>query len=228
MSAVRSRVAAAAVLALALSGGYLAQGTFASTTGATAANKVGAAGSTTSVSGPNVKVALLTEKIKINNPTDLIISATAECSIITAVKTTGSQTANAAAAIKMWVEIDGTPVPVSSDDRQGGQVTFCDRTHQQETHFNDTNDQSDTIRTYLDTKNANGFNWLALNVGTNPLASADNVHTIVLYGMLTQQSAANAACSPATNDTCSKAVVGNRTLVLEPVKAANGEVVAMG
>jgi hypothetical protein len=216
MSVVRTRMAAAGALALALSAGYLAQGTFAA---GIPANKVAASGSETEVSGPNVDVILLSETVKINNPTDLIVSASAECSIVTQVKTTGSEVETATARIVMWVTIDGVPVPVSDENTDKGEVVFCDRVHQQETNLagdTDNDDNDDTIRTYLSTRTANAFNWMALNVGRT--GTNNNVHKIELHARLETQG------NPA-DDTFAQAVVGNRTLILEPVKASNREAV---
>ncbi len=237
MSAVRSRVAAAGALALALSAGYLAQGTFAA--GGTPANKVAASGSTLEIIGANNKVALLTETVKINNPTDLIISATAECSIITQVKTQNG-TAEALGRVKMWVEIDGKPVPVSADDVAGalpgdpthkpGQVVFCNRDHQQESKLNDMDDDQNDgyfTRTYLDTREANGFNWMALNVGTNYPGTENNTHEVVLWAEFLTATSTSGSTTQVPNTAMAKAAVGNRTLVLEPVKAANGETVTI-
>ncbi|HEX8004688.1 MAG TPA: hypothetical protein VF519_18530 [Mycobacteriales bacterium] len=219
MTLSRSKAAAAGAIAFVLAGGYLAQGTFAA---GIPANKVAASGSELEVVGANNKVVLLTETVKINNPTDLIINASAECSIITQVKTTGEEIAEAQGTVRMWVEIDGKAVPVAQEDTDAGRVVFCDRLHRQEVNFTaDGDDDSDFVKTYLNTRNANSFQWLALNVGSTYQGTEDNVHTIKLW--------AEFYTSEAVEETFAQAAVGNRTLVLEPVKAARGEqVVELG
>ncbi len=215
MSARRTALAAGA-LAAAMTVGYLAQS---STAAGTPANKVAAAGSETEVIGANNRVALLSETVKINNPTDLIVSASAECSIVTQVKTVQNETAHAQGTITMWVEIDGVPVPVSSSDTDEGRVVFCNRYHEQETKLDgDEDDENDDyVRTFLSTRDANAFNWLALNVGNT--GSVNNEHTIVLWAEFETEAAGD--------ETFARAVVGNRTLVLEPAKAAGREAVEL-
>ncbi len=212
----RSSALASGALAVAMTVGYLAQGGFAA---GTPANKVAGAGSETEVVGANADVILLSETVKINNPTDLILSASAECSIITQVKTTGNQTARAEARVLMWVEIDGIPVPVSEDDTDKGKVVFCDRIHEQETKLDgDEDDENDDfVRTYLSTRTANAFNWMALNVGTAYPGTSNNTHVVELHATLITQ-------NPVA-ETFANAAVGNRTLILEPVKSAHREAV---
>ncbi|HEV2891507.1 MAG TPA: hypothetical protein VGX28_14135 [Frankiaceae bacterium] len=212
MSLTRPKAAAAGAIALALAGGYLAQGTFAA---GIPANKVAASGSETEVIGANNTVLLLSETVKINNPTDLIISASAECSIITQVKTT-DELARAIGRVTMWVTINGKHVPVSRADSDQGRVVYCDRVHEQESNLGgDEADENDNfVRTYLNTRTANSFDWLALNVGTEYGGTTDNVHKIELWAQFETEEVGNAMA---------QAAVGNRTLVLEPVKAAVGE-----
>jgi hypothetical protein len=214
----RSRVAAAGAIAVALSAGYLAQGTYAA---GIPANKVAASGSELEVVGANDTVLLLSETVKINNPTDLIVSASAECSILTQVKTTGNEVAQAIGRVTVWVTIDGRPVPVSKEDSAKGRVVFCDRVHEQEANFTaDGDDDSDFVRSYLKTRSANSFEWLALNVGTEYPGTSDNVHKVEMWAQFETQTAGEALA---------EAAVGNRTLILEPVKAAHGEeVVELG
>ena len=217
MSAVRSRVLAAGVIAGALCTGYLAQGTFAA---GTPANKTAASGSTTEVIGANNSAVVLSETVKINNPTDLIIDASAECALLTQV-TNGAngQTSRAYGQIKFYVTIDGIRVPISKNDTDNGQVVFCERAQEQQwTDSNDPakgqDDSGDQLRQYLNTREANAFNWMALNVGTNYPGTQNNIHKVELWAHWTTSTAGAATA---------QAIVGNRTLILEPVKAAVGE-----
>ena len=212
MSVVRTRVAAAGALAFALTAGYLAQGTYAA---GVPANKVAAAGSETEVVGANNTVVLLSETVKINNPTDLILTASAECSILTQVRTT-DDTARAIGRVVMWVTINGRPVPVSDHDTDQGRVVYCDRVHEQQSNLggDEADERDNFVRSYLDTRTANAFSWLALNVGTEYGGTQNNIHKIELLARFETQTVGNAIA---------RAAVGNRTLVLEPVKAAVDE-----
>jgi hypothetical protein len=175
------------------------------------ANKVSAAGSTTQVfratPGTNI-VTVLSETVKTSKPTDLILGVTSECSITTDVTTVGTDTQGAEGTIRMWVEIDGAPVPVSDDDTGAGRVVFCNRLYERTTQLG-SDDTTDSIRTFMRTRTANGFNWMALNVGSA-------THKIEVKAELTTDQTARSSAI---------AVVGNRTLIVEPVKSANDEVV---
>lgn len=168
------------------------------------ADKVSAAGSTAEVISPQEDVVLLSEKIKTSAPTDLILGVTLECVITTELTTVGNDAQEAEGTVRVWIEVDGVPVPVSTDDTDG-KVTFCNQVQQRETSMFD--DEDATIRT-LDTSGAaNGFNWLRLNMGSG-------IHTITVKADL----------RTSASDTASAlAAVGKRTLIIEPVKAANDE-----
>jgi hypothetical protein len=178
------------------------------------ADKVSAAGSETEIvratPGTNV-VTILSERVKTAKPTDLILGVTLECSITTDVTTVGSDDQTAVGAVRVWVEIGGQPVPVSTQDADQGRVVFCNRTYQRQTDFSGDSDEDDkhAIRTFMETRAANGFNWMALNVGSD-------THTIEVKAELTTDQTARASAI---------AVVGNRTLIVEPVKSANDEAV---
>lgn len=170
------------------------------------ADKVAAAGSTLEIGAPGERIVLLSETIRSSAPSDLILSATLECSIITDVVTVGDDAQSAEGKIRAWIEIDGQPVPVSSDDTGGGKVTFCNRIYSRTTQLGE-DDQEDTHRTYMATKTANAFNWMTFNVGAG-------LHTVELVAELSTNS---------TEGSLAEAYVGNRTLVIEPVKASNHE-----
>jgi hypothetical protein len=172
------------------------------------ANKVSAAGSTAVVSAPGEDVTLLSEVVKTSKPTDLILSVTLECVITTELTTVGNDSQSAEARVRVWVEIDGTPVPVSTDDTtETGKVTFCDRLEERETTLFD--DEDATIRTLVRTGHAEGFNWMALDVGSA-------THTIEVHAQLV---------TSATDGAEALAAVGKRTLIVEPTKSANDEAV---
>lgn len=175
------------------------------------ANKVSASGSSTEVFGVpkgTTTATVLTEFVKTSKPTDLILGVTSECSITTDVTTVGSDTQGAEGKIRMWVEVDGRPVPVAQEDPDAGRVVFCNRLYERTTQLGE-DDEEDSIRTFMRTRSANGFNWMALNVGSG-------THKIEVKAELTTDSTARSSAL---------AVVGNRTLIVEPVKSANDEVV---
>ena len=170
------------------------------------ADKVSAAGSAGKVVGPGESVTLLSEKVKTAKPTDLILGVTAECVITTELTTVGNDTEQAEGQVRIWIEIDGKTVPVSADDTADpGKVTFCDRLQRRETSMFD--DRDATIKTLDRQGTANGFNWMALNVGSA-------THTIEVKADLT---------TSATDGASALAAVGKRTLIVEPVKSANDE-----
>lgn len=171
------------------------------------ANKVSASGSTIEVAGPNEEVILLSETVKTSKPTDLILSVSLECSIVTNLTTTGDDTSRANGHVEVWIEIDGVPVTVGEDDVEEGRVVFCNRSYARETSLFGEDDQDHTIRTFLETRQANAFNWMALDVGSA-------VHTIEVKAELVQESTDNAEA---------EVVVGDRTLIVEPTKSANDE-----
>ena len=201
--------------------GIVAAGVAAVTSGPAAiathepANKVSAAGSETEVFGVPVgatTVTLLRERVKTSKPTDLILGVTAECAITTDVQTIGTDQQSAEGMIRMWVEIDGEPVPVSEENTDVGRVVFCNRFYERTTSLGE-DDEEDSIRTFMRTRQANGFNWMALDVGSR-------THEIVVKAEL---------ITSATQRSSATAIVGNRTLIVEPVKATNDErVTAMG
>jgi hypothetical protein len=183
------------------------------------ADKVVASGDKVVVAGPADEVVLLTASLRTSSPTDLILSVAMECSIITDVTTGGTTVAGAtdsalaAGKVRAWVEIDGEIVPINSmssapapgDDSD--KVTFCNRVHQQEVEdAEDPQDGLDKLRTYVETKNANAFNWLRLNLGSG-------VHHIVVKGELTVDAVGE--------ESGAEAYIGNRAIIVEPAKLAN-------
>ena len=181
------------------------------------ANKVAAAGSQVEVMGPGEKVELLSERVKMSGPTDLILSATAECDILTEL-TTGGDSGNSAGAfgqVRMWITIDGRTVPVSTDDvSETGKVVFCNRAHNK-TITDAENDDDGTDEEYdmTQTRQANGFNWLAIDTGFayDDPANGNNILDIVLWAEFTEE---------ATNNAVAEALVGHRTLIAEPTNAS--------
>jgi hypothetical protein len=191
------------------------------------ANKPFAAASLGVRQGPGV-FPLLTATMQNSKPTDIVLLVSMECSIITDAVIPGSnmpgtqQSATTSGKVRAWIEIDGKIVPIVSSSAppqnppppgtDADKVTFCNRV------FNRTvvdkegpaGDGIDGSRDYIETKDANAFNWVRLNVGSGP-------HTIKLWGEFT--SAASAGGSSAS------AYVGRRSMIGIPDKFANNAVI---
>jgi len=159
-------------------------------------------------SGP---VVLLEATLRNSSPTDLIVEVTGECALWTEILSPASE---AKASVKVWTEIDGNPIPVTSDsngdgvnnDPDDGRVVFCNRDFQVTSLLT-----VDVLRLFLGTRSANSFNWITLNVGSG-------IHSIVVKGQLDVQVAGTGYA---------KAAVGKRTLVVQPAKLANDATVSM-
>lgn len=182
------------------------------------ANKVAAAGSTLEVmTAPLVdgaaseEATLLSGTMRTSAPTDLLIEVNAECALFTdtIIRTPAgpgeSDASEAVAKIELWVEIDGTPVPVTEGD--DGRVVFCNRAQFNQVTIGPEDDDEDDheFRQYLDTRSANSFSWITLNVGSG-------IHEIVVKAMLTAN---------VTGAGDAKAMVGKRTLIVQPERMAN-------
>lgn len=147
---------------------------------------------------------ILSGKLKTSSPTDLIISLSMECALWTDVTTIGNDDSESMARVKAWVEIDGVPVRVSSDDtNEPGKVVFCDRVYRRSTM--DFDDEDARIDTYLRTRSAHDFQWIRLNLGSG-------LHTISVKAELE---------TAVTGTGMAQAAIGKRTLVVEPTKLAN-------
>lgn len=180
------------------------------------ANKVVAAGDHTVVMAPAQGATLLTAKMSTAKPTDLVLQVSLECSILTTVTNVGTSTASASGQVRVWTEVDGQIVPVESTSEPpqstppGGtdadKAVFCGRTHTVE--FMPLT-QTETLKQFQETKNADAFNWLRFNVGAGE-------HTITVKADLN---------SEAVNGTA-EAIVGNRTLIVEPTQMANNAVIS--
>jgi hypothetical protein len=213
--------------------------------GGISANKFAASGSTEEVFGPGDNVPILSEQVKIPTNHELALSVSLECSIITSLHLGDSQvddstdTDQAEGGVVIWIEIDGHRVPVTSSgfgDDDAGEVTFCNTFHQQRVTDSEDNganpDGIDTHDDYLRTKNANGFNWFALNVGNqyDSPSNGNNVVDVVVYARLIDNHPANdvngahVGCNLGDRS-CSEAIIGNRTLIVEPTHASVTEVV---
>lgn len=173
------------------------------------ADKMTVGASTVQQFSPGTDVTLLCARMKTSSPADLTFSVTLECSIVTSVTTTGNDTQSAFGDVKVWIEVDGKIVSISPQQpgagSDNGQVTFCNRTYSSTTMGFPPTDSMATINTYQATKDANAFNWVAMNVGNLP-------HTISVHATLTS--------GTTSSKDMAQAVVGSRTVVVNETNTA--------
>lgn len=166
------------------------------------ADKIGVAGSTLQILSPAQDVTLLTATLHNSTTADLLLSVTTECALWTNITAPDSE---AVASVKIWTEIDGRPIPVTSDPAQGGpddgKVVFCNRDFKIQSLLS----PDAMLQLFLKTKTANAFNWVTFNVGNGD-------HTITVKARLDQQ---------VTGIGFALAAVGKRTLIVEPGHLAN-------
>ena len=190
-----------------------------------AANKLAVAGSDLETTGPNAgSIVVLDETMKVSSVRDLILQLSAECSIVTALTTQNSEeNASTTGRVEMWVTIDGKKVPVTQENEAGGEVVFCDRTYSRTVTDQDGDGTIDREDDYIATRTANAFNWVAFDAGTaydNP-TNGNNIINIQVHARYTKTSGTG-ACT--IGNTCSEALIGSRTLVVENTNAQNEEV----
>lgn len=169
------------------------------------ANKTGVAGSTVEFIGKNEQLTILSTSMRTSTTQDLAIQVTLECALWTTVATVGNEMSEATARVKVWVEMDGEPVKVSSDDagEDQGKVVFCDRTHRQT--VSDGEDEEQRIEQFLRTRSANAFNWVVIDAG-------NGIHDFEVKAEFE---------TDVVNVGDAEAGVGKRTLVIEPVHLVN-------
>ena len=191
------------------------------------ANKVAASGSTVEVAAPGQTIPVLQERVKVSSSFDLILQLASECDILTELTTGGegrsADTASAFGQVRMFITIDGKTVPITQTqtgaDGDDGKVVFCNRAHTKSIEDQEDNlpmDGTDEERDMTQTRQANAFNWLALDVGfnyDNP-ANGNNVVDIIVFAEFTETT---------ENRGVAEALIGNRTLIAEPTNASNHE-----
>lgn len=190
----------------------------------TPANKVVAAASKREVIAPGTAETLMTATMKTSKPADVMIQTALECTILTGLVTNNDDnSATARSSVRVWVEVDGKIVSLTQNSvpPQNGttppegndtdKVTFCDREYSRTvTDAENPLDGIDTEDDYIRTKSAHGFNWVQMNLGSG-------LHTIAVKADLDLATDGNATA---------EAIIGNRTLIVEPTKMANDAVIA--
>lgn len=148
-------------------------------------------------------VQLASTTLHTSQASDLAIQFTSECYVYTQDGNTSTQdTGETQAAATVWVEVDGQPVPVSTDSSaqpDDGKVGLCSRTQTLSSTLSD----QDAISLAALTHAAHGFNWTSLNVG-------EGDHTVNV--MATLDASANG-----TGQGTAAAVIGKRTLQVSAV-----------
>lgn len=192
--------------------------------GGTPANKAVAAGSTRVEMTPGTEVPLLSASFRTSKPSDLLMQVSLECSLFTALTTDNTTDSSMARSfVRAWLEIDEKIVPITSSSEppqdgatpaeggEGDKVTFCDREYSRTvTDAEDPLDGIDTEEDYLRTKSSHSFTWVQQNAGSG-------IHDVVLKAEIFTDTAGTATA---------EAIVGNRTLVIEPTKMANNAEIA--
>ena len=222
----RNRLARTGFTAAALAISALAfnslSGVNVATAGHTPADKVVASGNKIETTGVGEVDTLLSATLRSSSTSDLILMVSMECSIITdnviaGGPDTATETADSRAKVRIWVEIDGKIVPINSVSSSSttatptagndtDKVTFCNRVFTRTvTDKEDPLDGIDGSRDYIETKDANAFNWLRLNMGSG-------VHTIKVKAEFS---------ASATSGSTARAYIGNRSLIVQPAKLAN-------
>lgn len=163
------------------------------------------------VQGQSSKVVeLLAGRMKTSSVTDLVFQLALECALVTNVKTVDDATSEAVATVRVWVEVDGNPVAVSSDDTAAGDVgkiVACNRAFRSATSGFDEVEGQQEIALFNRTKSAHSFNWVRLNLSNLP-----SPHLIKVKAQLVAE---------VTGVGQAEAAIGKRTLVVFPAKLAN-------
>jgi len=217
---------------------YTAQSAVAQSS-ATPANKAAASASKLTVTSAGEDNTILSTTMKTSKPTDLIMTVSLECAILTKLLTKGpgeapatggprSSEAVTEASVRVWIEQGDNIVPLNSvseppqdptapgDDTD--KVTFCQREEgRRVTDAEDNMDGVDTQQTYQETKTANSFTWILQNAGSGTFTYTVHAEIFETTGTCTKDLA--------TEQTCSDALIGNRILVIEPTKMANNAVI---
>lgn len=180
------------------------------------ANKVAAVG--TQLEQFDDATPILQEQLKVSSPEDLILSLTAECSIITELTTGGEapDSSEAFGSVTVWVTVDGKNVPISSSAGDDGKVVLCNRAYGRSVSDTEGDGDVDEEDDYIRTRQANAFNWLALDTGFayDNLDNGQNILDVVVWADYETSTAGEAAAD---------AWVGARTLIIEPTSTAVNE-----
>jgi hypothetical protein len=155
---------------------------------------------------PGTAVPVLSARMRTSAPADLELSLTSECTILSNITNMGNDTQSYSTTVRVWVTVDGTPVSVvpgaTTNGASGGggktddgKVVFCNREFSRTTTYDS---QSESIQDVESTEQANGFNWVAPNVG-------DGIHDIKVFAEFDDTN---------TADATSHGVIDSRSLTI--------------
>ena len=213
-----------------------------------AADKASASASDVDTVGTSQDEVVLRQNMKVSSTSDLILQTTSECSILTCVLTAGgpdpgpndtaSSQSGAFGQVEMWITIDDEVVPIADGNAQtdNGEVVFCNRAYARKiTDAESPEDGTDTEEDYIRTRQANAFNWMAFDVGSEydkpgiPEGDSNNNVELELHARYTRSPddcptrPADGATNAFQGTSCALAFVGARTLIAEVVHAINNE-----
>ncbi|MGH9998741.1 MAG: hypothetical protein ACRD90_02635, partial [Nitrosopumilaceae archaeon] len=125
------------------------------------------------------------------------------------------------AAQSIWLEVDGQVVPIGAGD--DGKVTMCDRTYNISTNILDqiqklcsavgaldggtTTCKESYFNSFIDTKDAHGWNWVVLNLGSGE-------HTVEVYSEFVDE-------EDVIGEGTASVTVGKRSLIILPQNLSN-------
>ena len=163
--------------------------------------------------------------IKTSTPKDLVVMFSEECSLFTEVRLKSGSSGSVSesqvrAAQSIYLEVDGQVVPIGAGD--DGKVTMCDRTYNISTNILDqiqklcsavgaidgtTTCEESYFKSFIDTKDAHGWNWVVLNLGAGE-------HTVEVYSEFVDEEGV-------IGDGTASVTVGKRSLIILPQNLSN-------
>jgi len=163
--------------------------------------------------------------LKTSTPKDLVVMFSEECSLFTEVRLKSGSTGSVSesqvrAAQSIWLEVDGVVVPIGAGD--DGKVTMCDRTYNISTNILDqiqklcsavgaidgiTTCEESYFNSFIDTKDAHGWNWVVLNLGSGE-------HTVKVYSEFVDE-------EDVIGEGTASVAVGKRSLIILPQNLSN-------
>jgi hypothetical protein len=166
-----------------------------------------------------------------STPEHLVITVNAECVLYTAVGAKGggsvtSTSSTATGVVTLQPYLDGNPLPTTLNPNPvsnpsfgfpslppdgNGPVAFCIRGLQLDTANLALNQM---INLFENTRSANSFQWFALNVGNGS-------HTVDVYATLSSSVAGSGATTTGGTTPAAAAMVGQRTMSIDPDHLAN-------
>ncbi|TLY51350.1 MAG: hypothetical protein E6K53_07665 [Gammaproteobacteria bacterium] len=136
---------------------------------------------------------------------DLLIDFSGECAVYTHTSVSGGASGTpsdeAAAGVRVWIELDGQPVPVSTkaNPPDDGQVGLCSRTENLTTTLSD----AEYVDLFQYSKAAHAFNWAVLNVEAG-------MHTVRVLAQINARTTSG-------GDGEAAALIGKRSVNIEEV-----------